>query len=305
MKADYILKSRAVFTGIEDQPFPGGIAVRGNKIQAVLRGKEAETGLADHVIDVGEKLIMPAFVDAHVHYFVGAISSSEYMTTDIATSTSEEECAEMVRQYAETHPDHKRILGIGWFPATWNDAPLPTKKSLDRAVPDRPVYLIAADCHTFWMNSLALAESGITPDMKPRSGKVGVDENGELNGLLFEPDAFSPAMNKVQEFDTETMIRINRDFIQQATECGVTSISEMSADPYDEAVYQKYNSIRQMEEQGLLQARLHVYTELMGHTHFETAKKWNQEFHSDKFRVAGVKGFVDGVTRRPDRKSVV
>lgn len=296
MKADYILKSRAVFTGKSNEPFPGGVAVKGNKIIRVLDEKEAESYEADKVIDYGERLIMPGFVDAHVHYFMGAISASDHMCTEIAESTSEENCVEMMKAYAAEHPEEKRLLGIGWFPANWNDAPLPSKESLDEAFPDKPVYLIAADVHTFWMNTRALEESGITPDMKPRSGSVGVDENGELTGLLFEPDAFAPAMVKVQDFERDKMIEINEAFLKHIAECGVTSISEMSADPYDDAVFQKYCAMKEMEEQGKLTARLHIYTELAGHTDFSKAREWQSALYSEKLRLNGVKGFIDGVT---------
>ena len=139
MKADYLLKSRAVFTGKSDKPFPGGVAVKGNRIVKILGEAETESYDADKVIDYGERLIMPGFVDAHVHYFMGAVSASDHMCTEIAESTSEENCVEMMKSYAAAHPDEKRLLGIGWFPANWNDAPLPSKKSLDEAFPDKPV----------------------------------------------------------------------------------------------------------------------------------------------------------------------
>ena len=296
MKVDYLLKSSAVFTGKDKEPFPGAVAVSGNKIVKVMDAAEAESYEAENVLDYGDRMIMAGFVDAHDHYFQGAISASEHMCMDITGTTSEAQCVEIMKKYAEEHPDEERLRGMGWFPANWNDAPLPTKKSLDEAFPDKPVYLIAADCHTFWMNTPALEESGITPDMKPRSGSVGVDENGELTGLLFEPDAFLPAMIKVQEFDRDTMIEINGGFLKHIAKCGVTSVSEMSADPYDEGVLEKYRIMKEMERQGKLTARLHVYTELAGHTDFTTAKEWQKELNSGKFRINGVKGFVDGVT---------
>lgn len=316
MKADYILKSNAVFTGNDDKPFAGGVAVKDNKIVKILNSSEVDSFEADKILDYGNKLIMAGFVDAHVHYFMGAISASEHMCLDITGSVSEQQCVDIMKKYAQEHPDEKRLLGLGWFPANWGDSPLPSKKSLDEAFPDKPVYMISADIHTFWMNTKALEESGITPDMKPRSGSIGIDENGELNGLLFEPDAFAPAMVKVQEFDTNTMIEINEDFLKTIAKAGVTSISEMSADPYVDEVFEKYLSVKEMEKQGKLTARMHIYTELAGCTDFTVAKKWQKELQSEKLRISGVKGFLDGVpstytalllepySDRPDTKGI-
>lgn len=296
MYADLILKSNNIFTACSDKPVFGAVAIKGNRILAVGEGCEAFLGPETEVRDYGDKLIMPGFVDAHDHYFVGAISASEHVCDAISASTSEAECVEMIKAFAEEHPEEKRILGIGWFPANWNDAPLPTKESLDRAILDRPVYLIAADCHTFWMNSKALEEAGITPDMKPKSGSVGKLENGELSGLLFEPDAFAPAMAKVMDLELEQMKQVHRDFLRHINKCGVTSISEMSADDYNDTTHRNYSVIKKMEEDGELTCRLHLYTKLDGYTDFTKALEYKKEFCSEKLRIGGVKGFIDGVT---------
>jgi len=296
--ADIVLKSNAIFTATGSGLMSGGVAIKGNRIVAVEEGEKIESwiGKTTKVLSYGDQLIMPGFVDAHVHYFMGALSASEHMCTEIALSTSEEECVAMIKQFAADHPSEKRILGIGWFPANWGDAPLPTKRSLDRAIPDRPVYLISADVHTFWLNSMALEEAGITADLKIKSGEIGKFENGELNGLLFEPEAFMPAMAKVMDLDKETMKEVHRKFLAHIASCGVTSISEMSADDYTETTYRNYAVVKEMEEEGELTSRIHLYTRLSGMTDFSKALELKARFLSDKLRLSGVKGFVDGVT---------
>ena len=67
----FILRSKAVFTGLEDFPRPATIAVVDKKIQAVLPWDFREirimrTGL---FYDYGEKMIMSSFLDAHTHLF--------------------------------------------------------------------------------------------------------------------------------------------------------------------------------------------------------------------------------------------
>lgn len=297
IKADYLLKSNAVFTGMQNEPFAGAVAVKDNRILEVIQGDTKEDYPAEHIIDCGDRLIMPGFIDNHDHYFVGAVAASEYMNDKLTEATSEEHCVQMMVEYEKAHPGHSRVRGIGWMLSLWGDAPLPTKKSLDAAFPDKPVYLISADCHTLWLNSCALEEAGITADMNPRSGCVCVDENGEMTGILQEPDAFTPAMQKVLDFPVEDMIKINQEFVRKASECGVTGLSDMSADDaYSDDAYKKFMSMKEMDERGLLNARLHIYTELAGHTEFKKAQAWMNEFCSEKFRICGVKGFVDGVT---------
>lgn len=296
MKADLILKSNNIFTALSGETFSGGVAVKGNRILAAAEDISAFEGPDTEIRDYGDKLIMPAFIDSHVHYFMGALAASDHMCDTLNETTSEEECVAMIKEFADSHPDEKRILGIGWFPANWNDAPLPTKKSLDEVIPDRPVYLIAADCHTMWLNTPALKEAGITTDMKPASGSVGKLENGELSGLLFEPAAFSPAMDKVMDLEPETMKELHIKFMHYINQCGVTSISEMSADDYDDTTYRNYAIIKEMDEAGELTCRLHLYTRLEGYTDLSKALEYRKEFFSEKLQLSGVKGFIDGVT---------
>lgn len=296
MKADLILKSKNIFTGDGTPPQAGIVAIKGKEILAVGKEDPKLAGPDTQVMDLGEKLIMPSFIDAHTHYFQGAVCSSEYMCMEIAVSTSEEECIEMVKKYERAHPELDRIRGMGWFPANWNDAPLPTKISLDEAFPDKPVYLLAADGHTMWLNSLALEEAGITEDMVPPSGTIGKFGNGELNGLLMEPEAYKPALEKMMEFEDSVQRKICQDFNRKLNAAGITAVSEMSADDYEEPAYRRYRLVKQMEEDGELTCRLHLFTKLDGYTDFSKALDLKKKYASEKLRLSGVKGFIDGVT---------
>ncbi len=297
MKADLILKSNAVFTGCENKPFRGGVAIKGNKIIAVEQddGIDKFCDERTKVYEYQDNLIMAGLVDGHDHLWSGAISDSDH-ELDLNASRSEEEAIEMIKKYAVEHPDEQRIRGFGWFPANWNDAPLPTKMSLDKAVPDRPAYMNCADGHTIWMNSRALEESGYSPDMELVAGSVGVDENGELNGLVFEPDAMAYAWKNYYDFPEEQMKEIMRNFMKGLASQGVTSLSEMSADEYTDSTKHRYQIFKEMAEKGEITSRVHVYTAFMRRTDFSEAVKWTKEFQSPNFRVVGVKGFLDGVT---------
>ena len=295
--ADMIITSNAVFTSCGDEPFEGGVAIKGNRIVAVGSREEiSKYRTADTAVyDYGDQLIMPGLIDGHDHLWWGAVADSEHVV-DMTSSTSEEEAIEMIKKYAVEHPEEKRIRGFGWFPANWNDAPLPTKKTLDEAVPDRPAYMNCADAHTLWVNSLALEESGYTPDMELAAGSVGVDENGEMNGLIYEPDAMAYGWKNFYDFPEEQIRTIMKNFMKGLAAQGVTSLSEMSADEYTDYFHDRYLVFKDMAESGEFTSRVHAFTAFMRKTDFTEAVKWKEEFNSSTFRVTGVKGFLDGVT---------
>lgn len=296
-KATYILKGDTIFTSAADQTVSGAVIVKDDRIVDVV-GKDGIHEYIDEntiVYDFEDKLIMPGIIDAHTHYFMAAVSASDYMCTDIASSTSEYDAIQIMKGYEDSHPDEKRLFGIGWYPANWGANPLPTKASLDRAFPDIPVYLISGDCHTAWLNTAGLKELGIDRNTKVNNGEVRHGNDGEPNGLLIEMDAMAPVFAKLYDMDEDRMKEVNRDFFKFINSLGITSLSEMTANDYTEANHHCYEMIRGLEDTGEMTVRLHLYPRMEGITDFSVTKKLLEEYHSDMFKVAGVKGFVDGV----------
>ncbi len=299
IKADLVIKSNAVFSGLTNSVFKGGIAISGNKIAAVGSDMKIDEWISadTKVYEYGDALIMPGFVDAHMHFFTGAFVSSKYMLMNLFKAHSEQECAEMVEIFAKEHPEYSTITGMGWFPAYWgkND-PLPHKASLDAVVPDRPVYLLSADCHTFWLNSKALEECNITKEMQVSFGEIGKDEKGELTGLLFEIEASAPANENAFNLPEHEMKTLQESFYKKIAACGITSATNMSASPVLETNFKEYEMAAELEKEGNLTVRLHLYPSLGLDADLDRIKALRRQYSSDKLRVSGLKHFVDGVT---------
>ena len=294
MKADKILLSNAVFTGEGEAPFPGGVAIKDNKIMAVgsRESLEAYMGSETELFSYGDNLIMPGICEAHGHFPWGALYASDYFLDKILESGSEEECAAMVKEFADAHPDHRQILGQGWFPANWNDAPLPTKASLDAAVPDRPVYLAAADAHTGWLNSAALKECGADRDDPELGPNVVLLPNGEPSGVLREKAWFAYAAGKVlmpgpdidEEVETDLMHGLNRLGI--TTFCDCSGILEGT----------NYDALERMDQAGRLTVRINLNPAMEPDEEQTEILRQKAQYHSPTLQVTGVKGVVDGVT---------
>lgn len=298
MKTELLLKSNAIFTGLEDVPFSGGILISGNRIAEVFREDEMTAAQEEgrEVYDLGDRMIMPGFIDGHVHFSWGATAASSHMCTEIEQSTSEEECVDMIRDFAEKHPEEKRILGIGWFPANWNDAPLPTKASLDAKAGDRPVYLVSADAHSAWLNTKALQECGYTADSEVSFGEICKGEDGEPNGLLLELEAMAPVVTKMISFEKPVARKMYGDFLEEIASFGITALSDMTAHELNDDVFHFFDLMAEMEEQGKLSARLHVYSDLLRDDNFAEEQQLAEKYHSEKMRYSGLKQFIDGVT---------
>jgi hypothetical protein len=105
---------------------------------------------------------------------------------DLSAAYSVEEYERIVRTYADEHPEAEWILGGGWSMDVFPGGN-PPKDVLDRAVPDRPVYLPSRDGHSAWVNSRALAIGGVTEETEdPADGVIIRGDDGSPWGTLHE-----------------------------------------------------------------------------------------------------------------------
>ncbi len=297
MSADYIITGNYIFDGVCDAPFSGAVIICKEKIADVIKDGDYKeyVGPDTKVIDAKDGLIMPGFVDAHTHFFSAAIAESEYVCTELKDSKSEEDAASMVYEYSKTHPKLDRIRGRGWFVTNWGDAPLPTKESLDRLLPDKPVYLQAADVHSYWLNSAALKECGIDKNKADEIEGIIQMEDGSPSGMLVEIEACTIAEEKYNDFSPGQRLVIYRDYMKKLLRYGVTSLSEMMPFGYDNKTYELYRQLIDLELSGELSARVHIYPSLFEADGFDEALKWKKKLNTDFVKISGVKGFVDGV----------
>lgn len=297
MIADVCIKSNILFDGINIVEGGGSVLIQGDRIiNVVSLGKEIHY-IDEHtkIYEYKDKLVMPGLMDAHTHFFSAAIAASEHVITNLGDSKSEDECARMVYEFAKSHPEEKRIRGRGWFVTNWGDAPLPTKASLDKYLPDIPVYLQAADVHSYWLNSAALRECGITKDMKVSSGYIGIYDDGELSGMLVEEEACRPAKTMYEDFSDEELIDIYKKYMKLVASFGVTSMSEMLPSEYDEKQLHDYMQLKELSNANELSVRIHLFSALYNTESFDIALEWKKKIDDDYVKLSGLKGFIDGV----------
>ncbi len=135
-------------------------------------------------IDCGGQVILPGFIDAHMH----SIAYADSLTNlDLSAVSSLAEAVAAIRDRTQTLPVGTWVLGSAWDLNKWDDPRPPERELLDRAVPDHPVAMWSVDLHTLWVNARALEIAGIdslTPD--PSGGEFVRDPDGRLTGLIRE-----------------------------------------------------------------------------------------------------------------------
>ena len=133
------------------------------------------------------------------------------------------------------------------------------------------------------------------PGRKLAFGEIETYENGEANGVLHEMDACAPCSVKAQALPEETGRELIGDFLEQLSRAGITGTTDITVLPEPAEITENMRIIREMELENRLSVRLHLYPSLGMDDSFRIVEGYRQEFQSDKFRVSGLKAFIDGV----------
>ena len=183
--ADLVLRGGAVYAVDAARSWAQAVAVRDGTIIAV--GTDAQigrlTGSGTQVIDLAGRMLLPGFVDAHVH---ASAAGLERLRCDLSEAHGLDDYLTVVRRYAQASPGAEWITGGGWSIGVFPGG-APSRRDLDRVAPDRPVFLSNRDHHAAWVNSRALELAGVTagtPD--PADGRIEREPDGTPSGTLQE-----------------------------------------------------------------------------------------------------------------------
>lgn len=241
--ADLLLVGGRVFTASSARPWARALAIRGERIVAVGSDTQAArwAGRGTRRIDLGERVVVPGFIDAHAHL---SDAAGELGWAALAGTRTLEEALERLRRTAACAPPGAWVVGTGWDEAKWPERRFLTREDLDRVSLDHPVVARRIDCHLGAANSRALSMAG---DLAGLRG-FDADAQGRPTGILKE-EAFA-ALRPRFEADEAGIERGMGPAVRMAHRLGITSVHDIVTRPAWR-VYQR------MRRRGRL--RLRVY----------------------------------------------
>ena len=185
MQSDLVLTGGKVYSVDARRSCHEALAVKDGRVVALGSAADAAewAGPRTRTVDLGGRLVLPGFVDAHLH---PVCAVNELYEVSLADCESVEECLDRVAAFAAAHPESPVIRGYGWFPTR---VPMEgmTAEALDRAAPGRPVLLNDDNVHAQWVSSEVLRRAGIGREDPDWPGAV-VERlpDGSPKGLLHE-----------------------------------------------------------------------------------------------------------------------
>jgi hypothetical protein len=236
-EADIALINGNIVTLNKDLPLAEAVAIKGNKIIRLGKRTEIESliGEGTKVIKLDGKLVIPGFIDAHVHPFGAGYA----LTVLNLKGLKKKDILHQVAQKVKEVKDGEWIEGSGWDQGFWEEKAFPTRYELDVIAPNNPVILTRIDGHSAWYNSMALLLYNINKDTKdPAGGHIIRDAQGEPTGILVDA-----AMDLIHRDAYRGTLTAKEKYIKLAMEqykrWGVTGIHDAGANNESLEVYKK------------------------------------------------------------------
>jgi hypothetical protein len=287
-QADVIYVNGDVWTGVAGAARAKAVAIKGAHILYVgdAAGARRREGRATEVIDLEGAFVAPGFIDNHVHFLEGGLGLA---SVDLRDAASRQEFARRIADYAARLPEGRWVLNGNWDNTLWGGE-LPTRRWIDDATGERPVFVTRLDGHMGLANSAALKAAGIdaaTPT--PPGGEIIRDEAGAPTGIL--KDAAMDLVIRVIPPLSDAALDEAFDRAQaHALAHGVTGVSDVYANTLNADPLPVF---RRAHDDGRQKIRIRAYGDL---GQWERRRDFIAEHGKGDERLAwdGVKGFVDG-----------
>ncbi|PFM30099.1 amidohydrolase [Bacillus cereus] len=290
--ADTIFINGNVYTVEAKQPWAEAVAIKNGEIIYVGNTKDAKKykNKNTKIIDLKGKMLLPGFVDSHLH---ASETVNSLYSVDLVNARTVDEYVQAVEQYRKEHSDVKVIHGAGWSNTLFSSSG-PTKDLLDAVVKDIPVALISEDYHSVWANSKALEIAEITKDTpNPNGGVIERNENGEPSGTLRDT-ATNLVLDKLPKYNTEQYKEGLKTFQQLAASNGYTQVNDVVVPQQDTVI----EALTMLEKEQALSIRHNLALTIQpseGQERIPYVKEQRAKLQGPLVKMNTVKLFMDGV----------
>ena len=249
----------------------------------------AAEALSIETIDMHGRVILPGFIDAHVHAPGSALT--ELFEIYLYDTRVLDSTLKTIQDFVLQHPEKDAYFGTGFYISIFDGIKATPKQLLDEICADKPMILQSSDGHSMWLNTAALKKLSITENTPaPIGGNIQRADDGTPNGIMsdaFQLITLRAAYTPAQE--TEAM----RLYQQKMLAWGFTAAMHISphfADPH---------ALEALVREGAWKMRVNLCAladpECSTEQTLGEAKEWERLFAGTDVKVTTVKFFMDGV----------
>lgn len=289
---DLILTNGKIVTMDSHGTIVEAVGIKDGKITVLGTNEEVLNKKIVHtkIIDLKNKLVLPGFIDSHLHMLNYGYASQLLFLGDCKSIDG---LLEACKNYAldKKIQEGKWLLGRGWNQDYFTDKRFPTRDDLDKISSKNPICLTRACGHIAVANSLAIKI------IKEQTNTNIKDENIDWDLGIFKEDALDILYNTIDVPSIEEvknmLVKAAKDFIKS----GITSVQTDDFNAMPDNDYKKVlKAYEELIEEDKLPIRVYQQCLLPN-------KELLNEFLSsgyrtgkgdDKFKIGPLKLLIDG-----------
>jgi len=244
-----ILRHGTILTMDPQRPRAEAVAIAGERIAAVGREEEIADLRGPNIreIDMQGGMLIPGFIDSHLHLVAGGRSLMELRLQNLG---SPDELITLLKKAARERDQGDWIIGHGWEDAAVGGH-TPDRQMLDAITSIHPIFLTRRDGHALWLNTAAIRLLRIDRMRPAAAREIPRDANGFPIGVIYE-DSVTRATQRLRT-------ALPRSYLKRAVlvalkglaASGVTTAHDIATTyPRDFLMY------RHLAKEGLLSTRI-------------------------------------------------
>jgi predicted amidohydrolase YtcJ len=295
-RADRIWSGGPILTMNDAAMRAEAVAEKGGRIIAVGKRDDVmkHRGPDTKLLDLQGRALLPGFVDAHGHIFLGGLQalSANMLAPPDGEVRDIASLQRILREWIAANEATVRrlglIIGFGYDQAQLKELRHPTREDLDAVSTEFPILLVHQSGHLGAVNSKALDFAGVTAATpNPLGGVIRRKAGGqEPDGVLEETALIPVALKLLNKIGPEGGKTLARSGAELWARYGHTTAQEGRVVP---AIAEL---IRQVGQEGGLKVDVPVYIDALSDRDYIV--KSVRPGYTNRVRIAGAKLSIDG-----------
>lgn len=307
--ADVVFMGGDVYTVEEGQPWAKGVAVKDNKIIAILEDDGAAQdyiGTGTRVVDLNGRMLMPGFIDGHSHLNGAGAQLNDANLLKVADDLAlRAEIERILPNIPEGEWITRGLWGAyeAWGAgdaavdtdkgANFNDRWRPNRTTVDDLTPNTPLFVKSFEqpAELYLANTAALRAAGLETEVLEG---MTTNEDGTATGLI---EKGSPAIKLIEAVVTdkshERILNEIRATLKRMRENGIVDVHDITHGEYA-------NYYTELQDNGELTTRIWMRADLSRAKEFnDNGIKMGSHPKSGEIdhylRWGAYKGYIDGI----------
>lgn len=294
--ADIVFVGDHIITMDADNTGATGVAVRGDTIVAIgdRDGMMAMAGEGARVVELGDRALVPGFIDSHGHagFQARIMDFVNLSSPPVGTAENIDDVVALLDAHVSAKPpaEGEWVIGYGYDDSLLAENRHPERDDLDRVATDLPIYIMHVSGHLGAVNSAALGAVGIDAESVDPPGGVIRRRPGTTvpNGVLEEKAASGVMSQRLGAVTGERFEDRLREMVDLYAAYGITTIQDGYTSPFEIAAF------RAAAARAPFRVDIAAYRGAISISADEFDLFRHDNDYTDGYRVAGVKFSLDG-----------